>query len=164
MRTPPTILRERLQFLAKVVEREFVHLQTTDRRLFATPLTQQQLAMLEQNPDLAERIDAFVSRFGRLQDTLGDKLLPQLFRLVGERPTTFVDNLDRAERLGWIVSSDQWLDARKLRNHMVHEYIDDLAILLDALQQGHELVGPLAAAAQAMLAELRARLAGATTP
>ena len=30
--------------------------------------------------DLAERVDAFVARFGRLQDTAADKLLPELLR------------------------------------------------------------------------------------
>jgi len=35
---------------------------------------------LENNIELAERVEAFVARFGRLQDTLGDKLLPTLLK------------------------------------------------------------------------------------
>jgi hypothetical protein len=61
-------------------------------------------------------VEAFISRFGRLQDTLGDKLLPNLPAFVGERTATVVDNLDCAERLDWIKSSDSWLETRKLRN------------------------------------------------
>jgi len=99
-------LHERLTFLSRVVERELTHLQTTDRRLFAQPLTLSQVQTLNTNHDLAERIEAFVSRFGRLQDTLGNQLLPQLLRLVEEPVGAMVDNLDCAERLGWIASAD----------------------------------------------------------
>ena len=84
--------------------------------MFQADLTPERLAALEQDPDLAERIDAFVARFGRLQDTLGDKLLPHLLRALGEKPGAAIDNLDRAERLGWIESADQWLEIRRLRN------------------------------------------------
>jgi len=105
--------QERLLFLAKVVRREIKHLQSTDNRLFAQPLTPALVAQLDSDEDLAERVEAFISRFGRLQDTLGDKLLPNLLAFVGERTATAVDNLDRAERLGWIKSSDSWLETRK---------------------------------------------------
>lgn len=149
---------ERLQFLVRVVEREIKHLQMTDDRLFAEPLTLEQFAGLDEDQALSERIEAFVSRFGRLQDTLGDKLLPRLLQLVQEKATSMVDNLDRAERLGWIVSADQWLVARKLRNQMVHEYIEDLNVLLDALQAGHILVADIVEAGQRMLAEVQHRL------
>lgn len=149
---------ERLQFLVRVVEREIKHLQMTDNRLFAEPLTLEQFAGLDEDQALSERIEAFVSRFGRLQDTLGDKLLPRLLQLVQEKATSMVDNLDRAERLGWIVSADQWLVARKLRNQMVHEYIEDLNVLLDALQAGHILVADIVEAGQRMLAEVQHRL------
>jgi hypothetical protein len=88
----------------------------------------------------AERLDAFVSRFGRLQDTLGDKLLPQLLDAMAERTGATLENLDRAEKLGWLESADTWLVVRKLRNQMVHEYIEDLNVLCSALNAGHEHV------------------------
>ncbi len=69
---------ERLRFLARVVDKETRHLALTTGRLFTAPFTPERVAELEKAPDLAERVDAFVSRFGRLQDTLGDKLLPVL--------------------------------------------------------------------------------------
>lgn len=40
-----------------------------------------------------------------------------------------IDNLDRAERLDLIKSTDDWLTMRKLRNQMVHEYVEDPEIL-----------------------------------
>lgn len=91
---------ERLLFLAKVVRREIKHLQLTDNRLFAQPLTLEVVAQLDNDEDLAERVEAFVSPFGRFQDTVGDKLPPNLLAFVGERPAAAVDNLDRAEHLG----------------------------------------------------------------
>ena len=90
----------RLRFLARVIGKECRHLETTDQRLFATPITVEQAKSLADNPDLAERVEAFVGRFGRLQDTLADKLLPALLAALGESVGAQIDNLDRAERLG----------------------------------------------------------------
>ena len=129
----------RLQFLARVVRKECKHLSTTDQRLFGGSFTVEQAARLEEDPDLAERVEAFVGRFGRLQDTLGDKLLPLLLAALGERLSAAIDNLDRAERLGLLKSADEWLVMRKLRNQMVHEYVEDPVVLSNALQTGHTL-------------------------
>ncbi len=150
-------LRLRLQFLAQVVRKECRYLASTDGRLFSTIFTVDSAARLEDDPDLAERVDAFVSRFGRLQDTLGDKLLPQVLVALGERPGAAIDNLDRAERLGWIVSVEMWMRMRHLRNQMVHEYIDNPLILADALQAGHGFVPVLIATADVLLALMHNR-------
>lgn len=99
--TDLSVAAERLKFLHKVVKREVKHFQTTDARLFVEPLTLELVQQLEVDEELAERVEAFISRFGRLQDTLGDKLLPQLLVLLGEKAGVAIDNFDRAERLGW---------------------------------------------------------------
>jgi hypothetical protein len=155
--TRPSAQIERLRFLARVVRRECDHLSTTDRRLFAAPFTPQTAAMLAEEPDLSERVEAFVGRFGRLQDTLGDKLLPALLRALGEQAGAVIDNLDRAERLSLLTSADRWFAMRELRNQMVHEYIEDPAVLASALQSGHDFVPELLATAERMLAELKRR-------
>ncbi len=116
-------LAERLRFLIRVVRKESRHLQTTDQRLFAVPFTPQRAAQLDADADLAERVEAFASRYGRLQDTLGDKLLPLILLALGEKPGAGIDNLDRAERLGLLSSADEWMAMRKIRNQMVHDYI-----------------------------------------
>jgi hypothetical protein len=46
------------------------------RFLFVKPFDAARASSLKTNVDEAERTDAFVARFGRLQDTLADKLLP----------------------------------------------------------------------------------------
>jgi len=58
----------KLRFLADTVLAEAEHLQTTDSRLFAVAMTAERAATLRADIDLAERTDAFVARFGRLQD------------------------------------------------------------------------------------------------
>lgn len=147
----------RLQFLARVVRKECQHLSTTDQRLFGGLFTIEQVIQLEADQDLAERVEAFVGRFGRLQDTVGDKLLPLLLNALGEKSSAFIDNLDRAERLGLLMSADEWMTTRNLRNQMVHEYVEDPAILSSALQTGHAYVPTLIDAANKMIAEIERR-------
>ena len=152
--TPSVQLLARLQFLCRVAEKELRHLQTTDRRLFGEHLDAELAARLDEDVELAERVEAFVGRFGRLQDLLADKLLPALLTALGERVGPQLDNLDLAERLGYIATAEMWFTVRQLRNHMVHEYIEDPAILADALQSGHDFVPFLTAAVEAMVAEV----------
>ncbi|MEP6824340.1 MAG: hypothetical protein ABI919_05950, partial [Ramlibacter sp.] len=90
--------------------------------------------------DDSERTDAFVARFARLQDTLADKLLPELLKALAEPVGSAIDNLDRAEKLGLLRSADNWIAARKLRNRMVHEYVREPSELAEALNAGHALV------------------------
>ncbi|MFZ2124945.1 MAG: hypothetical protein WA012_15690 [Rhodoferax sp.] len=143
----------RLEFLARVTDKECQHLLDTDTRLFGKLFTIEEAKKIEMDPILAERLDAFVSRFGRLQDTVGDKLLPSLLTALAEKTGPAIDNLDRAEKLGLIESSDGWLEMRRLRNQMVHEYIEDLVVLTSALRSGHAFVSTLVAAARCCVAE-----------
>lgn len=147
----------RLQYLSRVVAKEAQHLAITDQRLFDSPFTPQRAARLESDPDLAERVDAFVSRFGRLQDSIGDRLLPALLAALGEPAAAAIDNLDRAERLKLIDSADDWLATHRLRNQMIHEYVEDLTILASALQTGHGFVPVLNDTAHRLIAEIRRR-------
>ncbi len=112
---------------------------------------------LEADHYLAERVEAFVGRFGRLQDTVGDKLLPLLLDALGEKTSATIDNLDRAERLELLQSADEWMTMRNLRNQMIHEYVEDPVILTSALQTGHAFVPALIAAANKMIAEIERR-------
>lgn len=150
-------LAARRAFLFRVVGREAQHLQATAARVFARPFTQERAARLGSEVDEAERVEAFVARFSRLQDTLGDKLLPVLLVSLGEPAGAVIDNLDRAERLGLLDSADTWLAARRLRNRMVHEYVEDPALLAESLNLGYALVGMLLAAEAAFRCEAERR-------
>jgi len=148
---------DRLSFLCRVVEGERRNLVATDQRLFAEAFTIQTVECLDEEAELAERVDAFAARFSRLQDTLGDKLLPALLTAVGEDRPTLVDRLDVAEKQGWIESSEEWMAIRQLRNQMVHEYIEDAEVLAQALNTGHQFVATLVQSAENMVAEISGR-------
>lgn len=144
---------ERLRFLVKIVQRESLHLRATDERLFAAPMTPERLQSMDSDHAKAEQLDAFVARFVRQQDTVGDKFVPTLLQALQEPIGVVIDNLDRAERLGWIVSADAWIEARRLRNQMIHEYVDDLHVLASNLQAGHRYVPVLLETAQRLIDE-----------
>ena len=141
---------ERLRFLADVVTREALTLSQTDSRLFSAAFGLAQVASLSGNPDLAERVDVVVAKFSRLQDTLGAALLPRLLEAFLEPVGTVLDNLNRAERLGWVRSASDWAELRLLRNRMVHEYVREPQDLVDALNAAHECVADLVNTAQLM--------------
>ena len=147
--------RARLNQLADTAGRELEHLQITTGRLFAVPFTADELEERCRDVDFAERMDAFVARFGRLQDLLGDKLLPAWLRAMQEPPSTVMEMLDRAEKLGLLRSADEWVALRKLRNRMVHEYLWRYADLHGALMAARDGVEALSYAAQRLTAKVR---------
>lgn len=132
--------QKRFLSLLEIVRREGDLLLKTDARLFKVNLDAAWVERLEKEEDLAERLDAFVSRFGRMQDTLGDKLIPSLLRSLAEKPGSALDNLNRAEKLGLLTSVVEWLDVRNLRNKLVHEYMVDAEEFAMALNQAHVVV------------------------
>ena len=101
------------------------HLSYSWHRIFLAPIDAVWLAALAQEPEAAECMDAFVSRFGRMQDTIADKLLPRWLSALAERPVSQIDTLNRAEQLQVVAKVSNWLEARKLRHRLVHEYMED---------------------------------------
>jgi len=115
---------ERFRQTLEIVRRESNHLAFSHARLFQAPIGADWVAALDRNPELAERLEAFISRFGRMQDTIADKLLPRWLLAIAETPGSQIEVLNRAERLGVIENTEQWLQARKLRNRLIHEYME----------------------------------------
>lgn len=126
--------------LILVTNKEASHLQITADRILALAPDIAWIESLEDNVEGGEMLDAFISRFGRLQDTLGDKLLPAMLRASQEQTGTQLDNLLRAEKLGWFDSSERWIEIRSLRNRLIHEYMDSSSDLLQALLAALESV------------------------
>ena len=114
--------------LARKVAKRLRYSQTT---LFALPIDLDWVQNLSHQPEVAEKVEAFVSRFGRLQDHLGEKLLPSMAALVGENSKTLLDALAIAETTDLLVSADA--AARKLCNALVHEYLHDAQTFLESL-------------------------------
>jgi len=108
-----------------VVTRQAEHLAYSRSRLFENRIDAGWVESLTENPELAERLEAFISRFGRMQDTIANKLLPRWLLALAETPGSQIETLNRAERLGVVDNVEQWLEARNLRNRLVHEYMED---------------------------------------
>ncbi|MDD5383774.1 MAG: hypothetical protein PHG89_02690 [Gallionella sp.] len=129
---------ERFLQTLEIVAREGKHLSYSWNSLFSQTIEAEWVRNLEQDPGCAERLEAFVSRFGRMQDTMADKLLPRWLLALAEVPGSQIETLNRAERLGVLASTERWLEARNLRNRLVHEYITDPARFAEDLMLARE--------------------------
>lgn len=111
------------------------------------PLSPEKLASVTAI-DLAV-LDQFVIRFTKLQDAMGARLLPSLLELTQEPGSlnTFIDKLNRLEKIGAIESAERWQKFREMRNQFAHDYPDDPAIQASLLNKGFDL-------AEALLSEL----------
>lgn len=134
---------QRLHFLLETVEREARHVIFTKARLFDQPIDRAWVEALDDHPDRAERLDAFVARFARMQDTIGDRLIPQLRKCMLEAPESALDNFNRMEKLGLLSSVTDWVEARNVRNRLIHEYMRDPEEFADALNRTGELLALL---------------------
>lgn len=93
-------------------------------------------------------LDQYIFRFSKLQDTMGTRLFPSLMDYLAEpmndRP--FIDLLNRLERLGILDSAMNWIELRRIRNDISHEYptslperIEGINILFDQLNTLQEV-------------------------
>lgn len=69
-----------------IVAKEARHLEWSYNYLYQQPIDADWVEALKHHPERAEQLEAFVSRYGRLQDTLADKLLPRWLIALAEKP------------------------------------------------------------------------------
>ncbi len=152
---------QRLRQTLDVVAKENRYLQSVRGRLFPQHdlLTKEWLSALLSTPEGEDRLESFGAKFARMQDTVIDKLLPRFLYAVGETPGTAIDNLNRIEKLGLISRSDDWIAMRRLRNKLVHEYIDDEEEMLPALMQADKFSSELSSAFENILRYVEKKLA-----
>ncbi len=152
--------RERLKRVLDLTKREAYHLEQVTQRFFAgtEKVDRAWLTKCLSTPEGIDRLESFGGKFGRLQDTLSDKVLPVFLRVAGEVPGTAVENINRAERLGIIPNAQEWLGARGLRNQLVHEYIDDLNDLAASLNVARRFAAILISTTHAFDAYVEQRL------
>jgi len=115
------------RFLATldIVQKEGLHLSFSWDRMFSSgDVSAQWVDALRNDPAQAEKLEAFVSRYGRMQDTITDKLLPRWLLALAEKESSRIEVLNRSEQLGVVENVEYWLEARKLRNALVHEYME----------------------------------------
>lgn len=80
-------------------------------------------------------IDQYIFRFSKLQDVMGNRLFPLTLEAVAEPVTdmAFIDILNRLERLGILDSAYGWVELRKIRNDVAHEYPASLAERIEGM-------------------------------
>ena len=74
-----------------------------------------------------ESIDSLTSKFGRTSDIYLQKVLRTVWLLLREDTVPLIDLLNRAEKLRMILSADQLLQMRDIRNQITHEYLPEAA-------------------------------------
>ncbi len=89
-------------------------------------------------------VDTFIYRFIKLQDIMGEKLFKVFLDEIGEYKNTMslIDILDKLEKFEIIDDTSEWMEYRKLRNQLTHEYpnnedevIEGIKIAIDAFQK-----------------------------
>ncbi|MDD5267456.1 MAG: hypothetical protein PHO08_10055 [Methylococcales bacterium] len=76
--------------------------------------------------DEAAHIDQYLYRFSKLQDVIGEKLFVLHFlkeEYIKSKP--FIDILNRLEQLDLLEDKNVWLELRKIRNTIAHQYEDE---------------------------------------
>lgn len=78
---------------------------------------------LENDPALRRLTDQILYRFTKLQDAMGERLVPATLTWLREPHETWPmrDRLDRLEKIG-ILDVEPWLAWRDVRNRLAHEY------------------------------------------
>lgn len=83
-------------------------------------------------------LDQMAYRFTRLQDTMGQKVLPTILELAQEPiapDATFAEKLNWLERMGALPSAEEWKKLRVARNAIAHEYPDDHDLRASAINR-----------------------------
>ena len=106
-------------YYSKIVK-SLKYLEYSYNRTLQMPLNPNQM-----NDAELEAWDSFASRFARTSDIFLSKYIKA--QVLNDDPAFdggFVDQLNRAEKLGLIENVTQWMEIRELRNATVHEYSD----------------------------------------
>ena len=128
---------------------QLMHIYLNECRLHAEVLAEalkEADAWLPLNAETMERLtreqlrilDQLAYRFTKLQDTMGQKVLPTILELAQEpiaSDATFAEKLNWLERMGALPSADEWKKLRVARNAIAHEYPDDLDLRVSAINR-----------------------------
>lgn len=89
----------------------------------------------EMDDEIVGFLDQYIFRFSKLQDVMGARLFPTLLSFLAEpmndRP--FIDLLNRLERLGILDSTMNWIEIRRIRNDISHEYPTSLVERIEGI-------------------------------
>jgi hypothetical protein len=102
------------------------------------PLSESRFLTLNNN-DLGQ-LEILTGRFAKLQDVIGSKVFPLLVDSMREnvKGSSFIDLLEHLEKIELIESVEFWLELRKVRNFVSHEYPDNPKLMVDHLNKIYE--------------------------
>ncbi|OHE00559.1 MAG: hypothetical protein A2W82_07025 [Sulfurimonas sp. RIFCSPLOWO2_12_36_12] len=76
-------------------------------------------------------------RFTKLQDTLGDKIFKLIVANYEQEVSSlpFIDILNKLEKTEYIFSAKEWMNLRKVRNNIAHQYDDEPEEMSQAINE-----------------------------
>ena len=110
----------------------------------------QEWAVIEADSLAVRLLDQIIYRFSKLQDAVGERLVPATLGILGESIDDWPmhDRLHRLERLGYL-DAKQWIVWRAIRNSLSHEYPDAAqwrwAVIEQSLLAAQELLACVSA-------------------
>ena len=129
-----TLQQETLQSVMDVAQIHAKRLKYAMKKLSSYfPISSETVISLSE--DELPLFELYTSRFSKLQDLMGNALYPKLLASVGEPidEMTFIDRLNRLEKLGVLDEAENWMKMRQIRNHLSHEYPDQPEIMAEYL-------------------------------
>ena len=124
MRTDPKELQILLLTHWDVLQRSLKSLEQSRDK------THQLLQQSEFSFEELESIDFLTSKFSRTSDIYLQKVLRSIWMLLREETVPLIDLLNRAEKLMIIVSAEELLQMRDIRNQIAHEYLPEAVLEL----------------------------------
>lgn len=86
------------------------------------------------DPEQLGYLELLTNRFAKLQDSIGAKIFPLVLEALEEQEDiskkSFIDILNRLEKLEILPSTDHWRYMRDIRNHITHEYPENPEIMV----------------------------------
>ena len=115
------IYQLKLQKIIIECDKHILRMNSAYKKIAATlPLDKDKYIKL--SDDEVEHIDQYLFRFAKLQDAIGKRFFKAILLSVEEDldDMSFIDLLNRLEKLNILESTQQWLELRKNRNDLSH--------------------------------------------
>ncbi|WP_294890596.1 nucleotidyltransferase domain-containing protein [Sulfurimonas sp. RIFCSPLOWO2_12_36_12] len=99
------------------------------------PITAFEYTNLDKNQ--IQALDQYMFRFTKLQDTLGDKIFKLIVANYEQEVSSlpFIDILNKLEKTEYIFSAKEWMNLRKVRNNIAHQYDDEPEEMSQAINE-----------------------------
>ena len=127
--------------VSKIHEQRLLQSLSVIENLF--PLNAEKIQNINQNQLFA--LETLTSRFARLQDLMGSKLFDLCLISLGETidGLSMIDKANKLEKSSILDNAHSWMEMRKLRNNITHEYPDQPEITAEILNKLHATIKPM---------------------